>query len=1309
MTKYIKLFDYETLNEPNIFEEGDGDNKDFIIQVFGSDKNGKSYCLYINNFRPFFYVKVDDTWNINKKEQFLQYIIERVSTYKNNYYKNSILECKLVKKKKLYGFDAGKTYKFIYFKFKNIIIFNKVKNLWFEYVVNKNNETKKVLNEIEFMGTKVKIYESSIPPLLRFFHLKNISPSGWIKFQENKVEKSFPKKTTCDYEYIMDKEKITSLNKKEETIPLKICSFDIEASSSHGDFPVPIKNYKKLADNILEYWHYNNVSEESREDQAIHFRKIIKSAFNVTTPLDFIAQVYPKKSITKKELNEKTEKCLNKPMKELNKSSLGIETENLKVTEWCLEQENIAEQSQEGENKNYNKHKSYLKNKITILDLLNDTKFKREDKVIEITRTLDIIFPRLEGDKVTFIGSTFWKYGDNSPYLNHCIVLGESSPIENVVIENKPTEKKALLAWTKLIQKENPDIIVGYNTFGFDYMFMFNRAKELETLRDFLKLSKNKNEICGKFNKTLGEYTLNESTHKIASGTHELKFIKMTGRINIDLYNYFRREYNLISYKLDNIASNFIGDFITDYEYIENNKTQITSKNLKGLIEESFIKFEEIGHSSDSYNEGEKFKVLKFDKSENTICINGQPTLNKTKILKWGLAKDDVTPQDIFRLTETGKAEDKAIVAKYCVQDCNLLHYLMNKIDILTGYVEMSNICSVPINYLVMRGQGIKLYSFISKRCRELNTLIPDLNKFMTNDGYEGATVLIPKTDLYLDEPVAVVDYSSLYPSSIISENLSHDSKVWTKEYNLDGELIKETGSSKYDNLSNYKYIDVEFDTYKYIPNQRGKMIKTISGKKICRWAQFPDGQKGIIPSILEELLAARKATRTMAKFKTLTTTTNETHNGIVKQNENTTIVTNKNKVTTINNEDIVSIKDTYDDFMKNIFDKRQQGYKITANSTYGIAGAKTSDFYEPDVAASTTAVGRMLLLYGKRIIEEVYGDKICNTSYGTVHSHAEYIYGDTDSVFMSFKLTDLEGKPIKGKDALKITIELAKEAGELATKFLKKPHDLEYEKTFMPFALLSKKRYVGMLYKEDPNKSERKSMGIVLKRRDNAPIVKDIYGGVIDILMEVLKEDETETDKIVKAMNFTRQFLQDMVNEKFSTSKLIISKSIRSFYKNPQSIAHKVLADRMGIRDSGNKPRSGDRIPFMYIQTKGKVKLQGDKIEHPDFIEKNKLKPDYGFYITNQIMKPLLQVFALVLYKMPEFKRKSRNFQNKLEILKQTLEEDKYIEKESKLKNKEVEKILFEEVLRKVKNKKEGDVSITDIFKGLLDNSYRF
>ena len=47
-----------------------------------------------------------------------------------------------------------------------------------------------------------------------------------------------------------------------------------------------------------------------------------------------------------------------------------------------------------------------------------------------------------------------------------------------------------------------------------------------------------------------------------------------------------------------------------------------------------------------------------------------------------------------------------------------------------------------------------------------------------------------------------------------------------------------------------------------------------------------------------------------------------------------------------------------------------------------------------------------------------------------------------------------------------------------------------------------------------------------------------------------------------------------------FPMNDFIITKSLRGYYKNPQGIAHKVLADRMGERDPGNKPKAGDRIP---------------------------------------------------------------------------------------------------------------------------------
>ena len=49
-----------------------------------------------------------------------------------------------------------------------------------------------------------------------------------------------------------------------------------------------------------------------------------------------------------------------------------------------------------------------------------------------------------------------------------------------------------------------------------------------------------------------------------------------------------------------------------------------------------------------------------------------------------------------------------------------------------------------------------------------------------------------------------------------------------------------------------------------------------------------------------------------------------------------------------------------------------------------------------------------------------------------------------------------------------------------------------------------------------------------------------------------------------------------------------------------------------------------------IYIQTKGKVKLQGNKIESPDYIIEKNLKPDYCFYITNQIQKPVWKPIQL-------------------------------------------------------------------------------
>jgi DNA polymerase elongation subunit (family B) len=1496
MEHLFRIFDFNIYNEKETPASDSSedektykkDNSTFMIQMFGLNEKGETCSIQVEDFKPFFYVMVSDKWNTYTKDSFLNYIKSKIGKY----YQDSITECIIIKRKKLYGFDGGKEHKFIKFEFKNIPAYNRVKNLWYS---DYNNGHKLFKNGLLFENTNIKLYEANIPPLLRLFHIKDISPSGWIALPKKKtieITNSNSKKTTCNYEFIINYKNIVPLNGKETRVPYKIMSFDIEASSSHGDFPVPVKSYKKLATNIIEYFE-NLKMDITKELCKNILRRIILAAFGYED-MQNIDLVYPKiVPNSKQHVEDMCEKWLEGHVRTKINFANNEDSEITTIESLFEKMAHGEEDQYEGYDKN--KYvKSYTDKKATIVDILCDKKFEREGKLHELNMSLSSNFPKLEGDKVTFIGSTFMNYGEQEPYKNHCVVLNTCSelPVKNSEVESYQTEREVLLAWQQLVQKENPDIVIGYNIFGFDYEFMFRRAEETGCAEEFLKLSRNNEEICGTKDKDTNKFKIEESSIQIASGQHDLKFIKMNGRLQVDLYNFFRREENLTSYKLDYVAGHFIGDYIKNFEH-DSFKTEIKTTNLTGLLEGSYIHLEEIGHSVDYYDDGAKFKVISINKDDCKFKIEGIVNPDMKKKVRWCLAKDDVTPKDIFRMTN-GTAHDRSVIAKYCIQDCNLVHYLFNKVDVLTGFIEMAKICSVPINFLVMRGQGIKLTSYVAKKCREKRTLIPVIEKGDLDEGYEGAIVLDPKCDLYLDNPVACVDYASLYPSSMISENLSHDSKVWSREYDLAGNLTCETGEKNengdfmYDNLPGYEYVNITYDTFKYLrKSPKAAAEKVRSGKKICRFAQFPEG-KAIMPSILEELLIARKTTRKLIPQQT-------------------------------------------DEFMKNVLDKRQLGYKVTANSLYGQCGAKTSTFYEKDIAACTTATGRLLLTYAKKIIEECYGDAICNTkTHGPVLTKAEYIYGDsvanytpvyikynerieaitieklaekygkdlwvlckeegkeekefcefigletwtekgwtklhrvirhklaphkkmvrvithkgivdvtddhslllkngneispkdvnigtellhhklpkinysknyydnyiinifdiskstsqikmanfiayyqsigvytkivrvnntsnpniykvelfnkylihenaienfdainniheidyegyvydlttdnhhfaagignlivhnTDSVFFTFNLQTPEGKPIRGKEALEITIELAQEAGHLASSLLKGPHDLEYEKTFMPFCLLSKKRYVGMLYETDPNKCKRKEMGIVLKRRDNAPIVKDIYGGIIDILMK--------EQNINRAIEFLQTSLQNIVDEKYSMDKLIITKSLRSGYKNPQTIAHKVLADRMTARDPGNKPGPGDRIPFVYINTTNKKALQGDKIETPNYIKEQGLKIDYSFYITNQIMKPVQQVFALVLEKIWELQGKKLTklpkYKKEVEVLRKKYSDpafdgEKFEEKLEDLRNKEIKTLLFDKYLRETNNEKQGVKSITSFF----------
>jgi DNA polymerase elongation subunit (family B) len=182
------------------------------------------------------------------------------------------------------------------------------------------------------------------------------------------------------------------------------------------------------------------------------------------------------------------------------------------------------------------------------------------------------------------------------------------------------------------------------------------------------------------------------------------------------------------------------------------------------------------------------------------------------------------------------------------------------------------------------------------------------------------------------------------------------------------------------------------------------------------------------------------------------------------------------------------------------------------------------------------------------------------------------------------------------------------------------------------PLLLLSKKRYVGLLYENDPDaKPKQKSMGIALKRRDYAPIVKTIYGGIIDIILH--RRD------IPAAVAFLQQKLRELADGKVDLEELVISKTLRSYYKLPHQIAHWVLSRRMFERDPGSAPQTNDRVPYVFVECNKKNALMGDRIEHVDHVRRHGLRVDTKTYIENQIMAPCTQLLAISMEKLPGFK----------------------------------------------------------------------
>jgi len=339
----------------------------------------------------------------------------------------------------------------------------------------------------------------------------------------------------------------------------------------------------------------------------------------------------------------------------------------------------------------------------------------------------------------------------------------------------------------------------------------------------------------------------------------------------------------------------------------------------------------------------------------------------------------------------------------------------MDKLMALVNYIEMARVTGVPFNFLLARGQQVKVVSQLYRKAIDEGYVIPALKTEATEEQYEGATVIEP-TRGYYDIPIATLDFASLYPSIMMAHNLCYTTL-------LDPQTITTSGLSK--------------DDY----------IKTPSGDYFAK----AHARKGILPIILEELIAARKRAKKDLK--------NET-----------------------------------DPFKKAVLDGRQLALKISANSVYGFTGATVGKLPCIQISSSVTSFGRAMIDQTQQLVEAKF-----NQTNGYEHDSV-VIYGDTDSVMVKFGSHDL------GK-----VMDLGREAAKYVSSHFTQPISLEFEKCYFPYLLISKKRYAG-LYWTNPEKWDKMdTKGIETVRRDNCRLVQTV---VDTCLRKILIDRDVEGAK---------------------------------------------------------------------------------------------------------------------------------------------------------------------------------------------------
>lgn len=436
-------------------------------------------------------------------------------------------------------------------------------------------------------------------------------------------------------------------------------------------------------------------------------------------------------------------------------------------------------------------------------------------------------------------------------------------------------------------------------------------------------------------------------------------------------------------------------------------------------------------------------------------------------------SKTDIGGINLASLSET----DWELFTDYNIQDVRLLVKLEEKLKFLKLIRALSYKGFIPFEQSM--GKVSMITGAVAHQAMIQGYRIPTFKNDGIRDEYVGGYVHEPVRGLC--KSVVSYDANSLYPNTIITLNISPETKI--------GKIIEKQNNEYTIRLSNEKIVTLSEEKFNRLIQ---KEELTISKYNVLYTQKF----RGVVPALIDRLYAER-----------------------VEMQKEATRISN--------------IADSTVDKSKRIeleaevlnLDTQQNVLKLILNSIYGVFAQKYSPLFDIDHSASITLTGQTVAKQAPEIVLEY-----ARQQGFTGKKEELYRYGDTDSAYFSIEPIlntlniNLQENSTITADARRVIKEIDVYLNEQikiwAVKELKTsdPRFVFKQETICDVAMFdAKKRYILHIIDKEGKKPKKpfKYVGVEIARSTISKEVKELIKNVIEFVM--LAQDKKKADEIFK------------------------------------------------------------------------------------------------------------------------------------------------------------------------------------------------